>query len=324
MRKQLAAAIAAATVAVLASPIGAHATGAAVGGNDDKITGGIHYVRYGASGDATIQLCNDRSPDAFGAYTQDNEPFSVVSPSDPSLVISGWNDYCSGWMGLGFSTDAGESWTDSLVPGYVGDTSSGGMASPEFGRTNAASDPVAAFNADGTRFYFGSLSYNEFAGPKTNSDIWIARYAVKDPSDPTYDTYPLEYLGTTRLGRGPAAANFLGVFNDKDMMEVDRASASPFQGNVYYCWTKFPANGTPTIRFRASSDGGATFAPPVNLTEGGAGQGDPAAGGHGHPGRAALLDPARYRRHPRGLLALRPKERRAPGEGVCRIRRPRG
>ena len=80
------------------------------------------------------------------------------------------------------------------------------MASPEFGRTNAASDPVAAFNADGTRFYFGSLSYNEFAGPKTNSDIWIARYAVKDPSDPTYGTYPLEYLGTTRLGRGPAAA----------------------------------------------------------------------------------------------------------------------
>ena len=273
MRKQLAAAIAAATVAVLASPSGAHAPGAAVGGNDDKITGGIQYVRYDGGTDATIQLCNDRSPDAFGAYTQDNEPFSVVSPSDPSLVISGWNDYCSGWMGLGFSTDAGESWTDSLVPGYVGDTSSGGMASPEFGRTNAASDPTAGFSADGSRFYVGALSYNEFAGPKTNSDAWIARYAVKDPSDPTYDTYPLEYLGTTRIGKGPSAANFLGVFNDKDLMEVDRAPSSPFEGNVYYCWTKFPGAGTPTLRFRASSDGGRTFAAPVNLSESGSGQG---------------------------------------------------
>jgi hypothetical protein len=147
------------------------------------------------------------------------------------------------------------------------------MASPEFGRTNAASDPVAAFNADGTRFYVGSISYNENAGPKTNSDVWVARYAVKDSGDPSYDTYPLEYLGTTRIGKGPAAANFFGIFNDKEMIEVDRAPTSPYEGNLYECWTKFPAFGTPTIRFRASWDGGATFQPPVNLSESGAGQG---------------------------------------------------
>jgi hypothetical protein len=273
MRKHLAAAITAATLVVLALPAGAHATGPAVGANDDKITGGIHYVRYDSGTDATIQLCNDRSPDAFGAYTQNNEPFSVVSPGDPNLILTGWNDYCSGWMGLGFSTDGGGSWTDSLVPGYVGDTSAGGQASPEFGRTNAASDPVAAFDADGTRFYVGAIAYNENAGPKTNSDLFVARYAVKDASDPTYDTYPLEYLGTTRTGRGPAAANFFGIFNDKEMIEVDRAPNSPFEGNVYECWTKFPAYGTPTIRIRASADGGKTFARPVNLSESGAGQG---------------------------------------------------
>ena len=38
-------------------------------------------------------------------------------------MIAGWNDYCSDWMGLGFSTDGGNTWTDSLVPGYPADTS---------------------------------------------------------------------------------------------------------------------------------------------------------------------------------------------------------
>lgn len=243
---------------------------------DDKITGPpIEYVRHDLGTDAAIELCNNtEDPAAFGAYTQNNEPFSVVSPTNPNLVIAGWNDYCSGWMGLGFSIDGGETWTDSLVPGYVGDTSTEGMASPEFGRTNAASDPVGAFNADGTMFYFGSLSFNEFAGPGTNSDVWVARYAVRDPeTDPMYATYPLDYLSTTRIGKGPAAANFFGIFNDKEMVEVDRSSTSPFEGNLYECWTKFPGAGTPTIRFRASSDTGLTFSPVVNLTEGGAGQG---------------------------------------------------
>jgi hypothetical protein len=243
---------------------------------DDKITGPpIEYVRHDLLSDATIDLCNDaEDPAAFGAYTQNNEPFSVVSPTNPDLVIAGWNDYCSGWMGLGFSIDGGETWTDSLVPGYVGDTSPEGVASPEFGRTNAASDPVGAFNADGTMFYFGSLSFNEFAGPGTNSDVWVARYAVRDPeTDPMYQAYPLDYLSTTRIGKGPAAANFFGIFNDKEMVEVDRSPTSPFEGNLYECWTKFPGAGTPTIRFRASSDTGLTFSAVVNLTEGGAGQG---------------------------------------------------
>jgi hypothetical protein len=253
----------------------ANAAGPSVGASDDKVTGPpIPYVRHDGGTDASIDACNDtEDPAAFGAFTQNNEPFSVVDPSNPNLIISGWNDYCSDWMGLGFSTDGGATWTDSLVPGYPADTSSEGMASPEFGRTNEASDPVAAFSPDGSMFYFGFLAYNGFAGPKTNSDVAVARFAVRSPGAPGYATYPLDYIDTTQVGKGPAAANFFGIFNDKNMIETDQAPASPFEGNVYMCWTKFPANGTPTIRFRASSDGGQTFSAPVNLTEGGAGQG---------------------------------------------------
>jgi hypothetical protein len=261
----------AATAVALAIPASsATAAGPSVGSQDDKVTGGITYVRHDGGSDATIEACNDTSPDAFGAFTENNEPFSVVSPTNPDLVVAGWNDYCSDWMGLGFSTDGGATWTDSLVPGYPADTSAEGMQSPEFQRTNNASDPVAAFDRTGRHFSFGFLAFNGFAGPKTNSDAAIARYDVVDPA--TNHGYPLDYVDTIRVGKGPAAANFFGIFNDKDMMEIDR-TGGPFDGNVYYCWTKFPANGTPTIRIRASSDAGATFAPPVNLTEGGAGQG---------------------------------------------------
>jgi hypothetical protein len=271
MRKPFAVLTIVLTAVALAIPAsGASASGASVGAQDDKVTGGITYVRHDGGTDATIEACNDRSPDAFGAFTENNEPFSVVSPTDPELIVSGWNDYCSDWMGLGFSTDGGETWTDSLVPGYPADTSTEGMASPEFQRTNSASDPVAAFDRTGEHFYFGFLAFNGFAGPKTNSDAAIARYNVVDPA--TNHGYPLDYVDTVRVGKGPSAANFLGIFNDKDMMEVDRTGGA-FDGNVYYCWTKFPGAGTPTIRFRASSNGGDTFSKPVNLTEGGAGQG---------------------------------------------------
>jgi hypothetical protein len=274
MRKLLAASMAAAAAVALAMPNVARAAGPTVDPSDDKVTGPpIPYVRHDGGTDASIEACNDtEDPAAFGAFTQNNEPFSVVDPSNLDLIVSGWNDYCSDWMGLAFSTDGGETWTDSLVPGYAADTSTEGMASPEFGRTNTASDPVGAFSPDGSTFYFGFLAYNGFAGPKTNSDVAVARFDVLEPGDAGYAAYPLDYRDTIQVGKGPAAANFFGIFNDKEMIEVDQTGGAT-DGNVYICWTKFPANGTPTIRFRASSNGGQTFSPPVNLTEGGAGQG---------------------------------------------------
>ena len=47
----------------------------------------------------------------------------AIDPTNPDLVVAGWNDYCmtdlaAGWKGLGFSTDRGRTWTNSAVPGY--------------------------------------------------------------------------------------------------------------------------------------------------------------------------------------------------------------
>ena len=163
-----------------------------------------------------------------------NEPFSVVDPGNPDLVVSGWNDYCSDWMGLGFSTDGGQSWTNSLVPGYPADTSTEGMQSPEYIRTNNASDPLGAFDTHG-HFYFGAISYNGNAGPKTNADVVggsLRRHRRRRATRSTTS-------GPRGSGKGTPSANFLGKFLDKPMLEVDRTGGR-YDGNVYMCFTKFP------------------------------------------------------------------------------------
>ncbi|MEO8330754.1 MAG: hypothetical protein ABI586_12165, partial [Candidatus Nanopelagicales bacterium] len=211
------------------SPLGATAATGLQAGDDSRVTR-HHYVRHDLGTDPTIEVCNSTDPVDYGNRTINNEPFSVVNPVNTDLVVAGWNDYCSDWLGLGFSIDGGATWTNSLLPGYPADTSEEGMESPEYIRTNSASDPVAAFSRDGQYLYFGAISYNGLAGPKTNSDVWAATYRVRSTNDPMYYDYPLDYLGTTRVGRGPSAANFQGRFNDKGMIETDQ-TGGPTDGN---------------------------------------------------------------------------------------------
>ena len=200
MRKILAALAAITTVGALAAPATALSGSATVGSADDRVTQHT-YVRHDGGTDPTIEICNSIAPADYGNRTINNEPFSVVDPNNPNLIVAGWNDYCSDWMGLGFSIDGGQTWTNSLVPGYPADTSPEGMQSPEYIRTNNASDPLGTFDGNG-HFFFGAISYNGFAGPKTNADVWVAKYDVVDPA--SNHGYPLDYLGTTQSGQGHA------------------------------------------------------------------------------------------------------------------------
>jgi hypothetical protein len=131
----------------------------------------IRWVRHDGGTDRAIRHCNDAStnpaPDPNlndddldsndgGSRRQANEPYSIVDPTDPDVVVSGWNDYCltdfdATWQGLGFSLDAGETWTSSFVPGYPLDTSPEGQESPIFGN-RFAGDPIAAFDNDGNLY----------------------------------------------------------------------------------------------------------------------------------------------------------------------------
>jgi hypothetical protein len=150
-------------------------------------------------------------------------------------VVAGWNDYCltdlgTGWQGFAYSTDSGETWTDSLVPGYPQDTSGEGQASPLFGDHTDAGDPIAAFDNDGNLFV-GGISFNR-EGP-VNGDVWVATYGTQEGPN----GYPVDYLRTRIVGEGtPTRGLGGGIFQDKPLLEVDR-TAGQYDGNVYVCWS---------------------------------------------------------------------------------------
>ena len=208
------------------------------------------YVRHDGGSDPVIAACSVNN-------RQQNEPAASVAPHDADLMSAGANDYCTvptaggTWAGFYYSSDAGASWTDSLLPGYPGDTSVEGMVSPLFrlGLTNAG-DPVQAWDNNGHLYYAG-IAFNR-ARPAIGS-IWVARYRWVSGSSPDHEF-------TSLVERGTPSPIFRGLFHDKIQLEVDRGVDSPHAGNVYVCWARFTASGPNNGVFLArSSDGGRTF-----------------------------------------------------------------
>jgi hypothetical protein len=244
---------------------------------DDKVTG-QPYVRHDGGADAAIAHCNDASTDEAGdddttdadadsndggSRRQGNEPFTVVDPTDPDLVVAGWNDYCltdlgAGWQGFAYSLDAGETWTDSIVPGYPQDTSPEGMASPLFGTHTDAGDPIAAFDNDGNLFV-GGIAFNRVK--PSNGDVYVATYGT----NPHASGFPVDYERTVVVGKGTPSEVIGGIFQDKPMLEVDR-TGGPHDGNVYVCWTRFTGAGQNKLYFSRSTDSGVTFSRPVTVS----------------------------------------------------------
>ncbi len=75
------------------------------------------YVRHDGGQDATTAACSTNN-------RQQNEPAAAVSPTQPSKMTAGANDYCTvptngdAWAGFYYSSDGGANWTNSLLPGY--------------------------------------------------------------------------------------------------------------------------------------------------------------------------------------------------------------
>ena len=244
---------------------------------DDKVTGQT-YVRHDGGTDPGIEHCNDGATDEAadddpddadvdsndgGNRRQGNEPYSVVDPTNPDAVFAGWNDYCltdlgAGWQGFAYSLDAGETWTNSIVPGYPMDTSTEGMASPLFGTHTDAGDPIAAFDNDGNLFV-GGISFNRVK--PSNGDVYVATY----DTDAHASGYPVDYLRTVVVGSGTPSEVIGGIFQDKPMLEVDRTGGD-HDGNVYVCWSRFTGAGQNKVYFSRSTDSGATFSRPVAIS----------------------------------------------------------
>jgi hypothetical protein len=203
-----------------------------------------------------------------------NEPTLAIDPRDHSVWTAGSNDYCTvptvgdAWAGFYRSIDGGTTWTDSLLPGYNGDTSAQGSSSPlaamVAGGALAAGDPMMSFDTSGNLFYMGNNfnrgapNGNSFRFRDNTGDVWVATYAPANPADPSTDGS--KYVRTVILATNTFGN---GQFNDKTDLNVD-----PSTGFVYAAWSDFHGSGCNNIFISRSTDHGATFTAPMKISAG--------------------------------------------------------
>jgi hypothetical protein len=211
------------------------------------------YVRYDGGTDASTAGCST------GRRPQ-NEPTVAIDPSDTDVVVAGANDYCRQtvggdvWAGYYRSTDGGLTWKHSLVPGYPGDESAAGQASPASGQCAAAGDPTQAFDADG-RLFYAFICFNRTK--PVNGSVYVA----------SYRDHGATYERTVLIKKGTPSGLFLtGLFQDKINLTVDQTSG-PGAGNVYVAWSQYDGFApTNAVLFSRSTDHGLSFSRPVRVT----------------------------------------------------------
>jgi hypothetical protein len=179
------------------------------------------------------------SPTGAPDVLQQHEPSVAVHPLNRNLIAVGMNDVRTlaisddAWQGLAVSTNGGASFDfEALVPGFPGDVSADGVASPVRGN-QAASDPWLAFDNFGNLF-FAFIAFQrtppgrpDFDPAETNA-IAVAKY-VATPDGVQYRKTVVVEQGTVGLGRQ----------EDKEALAVDQHPSSPFNGNIYVCWARF-------------------------------------------------------------------------------------
>ncbi len=179
---------------------------------------------------------------------QQVEPTIAIDPRNPSIIVAGAQDLrlipVGGhrWHGFYRSTDGGATWTNTLLPGFLGDTSPQGLTSPL--RTfNATSDPVLAFDRNGNLYYTG-LGLTATSSGVFPTGLFVAKFTNDGGT----------YFNTTLISAG--------VFPDKPWIAVDTTGGA-YDGNVYVA---YDANLTATQAFATlfvrSTDGGATWSTP--------------------------------------------------------------
>jgi hypothetical protein len=208
------------------------------------------------------------------AAAPQNETAIAVDPNNPNRVVASANDYVSrtwacsigatpcsalgdGYSGTYYSNDGGATWAGvSSDPTHLG-TLIPGVTRLTGGPYDAGGDPSLAFDSNGHVFYAG-LGFNRTSAPNT--------VAVNKG---TFDTSgALHWALPTFINQTTSPS----TLNDKEWIAADSHASSPFRDRVYVSWTRFIFNAhtgayvQSPIFFASSSDGGATFTAPANIS----------------------------------------------------------
>jgi hypothetical protein len=163
-----------------------------------------------------------------------NEEQVWICPTDSNVIIADWRDFRLGYrqIGIGRSTDGGQSWVDSLI---------NKPWMQMFGYSSQQSDPTMNADRQGN-FIMSALDWDAFGGSGLNT---IAFYRSTDK-------------GISWTGPVPGVWSGSAVtFEDKQFVAVDRTNGT-YDGNVYCVWARF-YDGPNRIMFIRSIDDVQTF-----------------------------------------------------------------
>jgi hypothetical protein len=214
-----------------------------------------HGLEVNAISDDTAGVDDTTSP-----RRQQPEPTIAINPRNTQIIAAGAQDFrraaelraaCGGdrWNGLYVSINHGQTWSNSLVPGFCTDPTEGSGSEQEVSEMFGLStntDPVLAFDAFGNLYYTHiAFNNNRFrtVPPSDSGVLFVSTYRVSDTGNITYAKTVKVPSGSglrqASFKAGPGNSNF----DDKQWVTVDNSPTSSFYGRVYVTWTKFDTQG---------------------------------------------------------------------------------
>jgi hypothetical protein len=216
-----------------------------------------------------------------------NEPSMAVSTRNPLHLLAGANDYrnvsqntdttpgqsvaADAWLGVFRSYNGGATWISSLLPGYPGDTSAAGLASP-LAPFPVASDPTVR-PAPAGLFYYSGIAFNR----TTNlGAVFVSTFMDlnnEEAGDPirNVNTLVVDSGTTGQFLDKPSIAVGLptGGTCNLQVQQADgtRVTQSVPAAPVYLLWSRFTGSTSTKIMISQSLNCGASWSQPVKLSE---------------------------------------------------------
>ena len=182
-----------------------------------------------------------------------------INPTNERNIIAGQNDSRIGFNHCGYdwSFDGGKRWGDQVPPFWQFVLLDGHTA-------DACSDPTLAFDSQGNAYSGGvffdiNSGANAVLAMKSNAPNGGSFYHSPDPTG-GFQEYRDTPVGVIANDDGNEFAN------DKELMTADSNPSSPKHDNVYMTWTRFNAQNHSPIYFSQSTDGGATWSDPIEIS----------------------------------------------------------
>jgi hypothetical protein len=193
------------------------------------------------------------------SFRRQAEETILLNPLDERNIIAGQNDSRIGFNHCGYdwSFDGGMHWGDQLPPFWQFVLLDGHTA-------DACSDPTLAWDSRGNAYSGGILfdissGANAVIAMKSNAGNGGAFYHSPNPAG-GFQEYRDTPVGVIANDDGTVFAN------DKELMTADAWVSSPKRDNVYMTWTRFTADNHSPIYFSQSTNGGATWSTPIEIS----------------------------------------------------------